>query len=594
MASTAPGAEIPFGSFYLAVRAAEKRLIVRHAIWNACVLLLAIVIGSWVQPVNEIRDVHNSLLSHFHIFSKRGHGKLIVAGADAMRVLEDVISVEDTWSWLQHVLWPMLFPSRVHAPDNGNAMLLPWYNHPVGLVRLRQVRVLPQQCADFGFAASLAGPCWPDFNEKLQSSILLPDRRSWQTAPSVHDAVQSGLPIISGQDRHSLNYGSRSQVLDVPLGCQSAGNIMEQLAKVGLNCSGLIAELRKLSWIDEGSRMLSTELSIKNANYDLWTYVRFQFDFSAFGHVQSSLHLRSIRLRPNSLAESATACMERIIAEVVFVIVLFISLLVEIHNVWRLGTIRYFTKVCRVLQLVFVVLLALAAFLCCLFLADAADTSSSIETKSGSFNGEKLLDVSRRLEVVMATAGIGVCLGCFLLIDLVRLYEPAHLLLLSFRTVVAQALLCLSLFLLSILACALAGHLALGLQWSAFVSLGSSFRSLLEAMRGDLDLGNVGPGHSAASTQGLRWEAVVGLVTVGMLFAALAAFLSFALLEARRKARRRKQQLTTWLLEQETIGSAAEPVLVDAGLSPNGPAEDNAQWLAAANRFAGEAAGEPP
>jgi len=525
---------LPAGGIYALAWRVEYWRTIRKVFVSCCLVALSSLLLCAAYPVGAIWSIQDALLDHFAAHASPALQQHKTAD---FRSIHDATGV---WEWMGAVVWPTILPKGKNsfpsaAQDDGRrAVYIRRYNRMMRTVRLRQLRVVQQPCTGNVRKAGgsvQADGCWPEFSLGVQSSELLRERYSWSHAEALANFTERNALSTPALD--NAGGGGPVFVMGEPLNAQTI-DLDCRLHDASL-CSDLPGLLRRHAWIDEATRVVSMELNFYNANYDISTYLRLQFDFAASGRVRPTLEIHSLRLRPYSSKEDWY--LFRRLAEIMFAFLVLLNFFIEILSLSCSGrACRYLRSPGRLVQLLFLALYVASIACWILFLTES---KAGLGEDSGEF--VDLLPLMRLFNKVVYLSGANCVLGGLLALRALKLHMQFSVLAETFREVAAQAVPCLALIFVIFEGFAFAGHWLFSEHVPEFGELGLSHESLLRMLLGDLDIlpaASRTPLAAYFNVYFLLWTLVLPFVLFG---SAVASFV-----EAHTVARRKAWYLAEW------------------------------------------------
>jgi hypothetical protein len=244
------------------------------------ILFCAVVLGvrSGLNPYLQSANIRDHLLDEEF------------PGANHKKTFFDVGELDEFWEYYQTV-----FPKQVYTSEwyNGDALtgtneqaLLLFQNVIVGGIQMRQLRVSSERCSISSRIRSIVPTCYPEFsNSAEQTSNIIPANSVFSsTSPYVQWRSSSYTDDISYWARVSTYPGSGFTAILPNTNGTAAKAVISQL-KAGL-------------WLDRSTRAILTDLTMYNANLNLFTQMKLINEFPASGGVVNSDSVRTILLFP--------------------------------------------------------------------------------------------------------------------------------------------------------------------------------------------------------------------------------------------------------------------------------------------------------
>ncbi|XP_039274067.2 uncharacterized protein LOC120348022 [Styela clava] len=242
-----------------------------------CYVLLLLVASNSAKDPNAFK-YHESLSS---VFVKSGDPSF-----------NDVRSFDDFWSWCNGSLVDALF-----APD--------WYNGKkvkfsesrfisdrasfvLGPARLRQIRVIDDVCVPPGSSTKITSRCFPQYDfYKEETKDFLP---FWKLDLS-HNASEKATPWTyqSFIDLGGYLYEGRIHMY-------SGGGYAAILGNTPKQSRNILQDLKSHDWIDHYTRGIFVELTVYNANINLFGSLLLLFERAESGHFEPHVKIYAIRL----------------------------------------------------------------------------------------------------------------------------------------------------------------------------------------------------------------------------------------------------------------------------------------------------------
>lgn len=257
-----------------------------HSVWSVEESIRQELSGGTTgfQNIRSLKDIHSWLELTLvpAVFWKAGsdvqrwHAPECIMAAQAKNMTEDVApNIPDMKS----------LSDKLYAVECQKAYVR-WHNRIVSPVRFRQAVVRQDSCHFEGEELPIHSPCYPSYGlEKAQVKGLCA-----QDAMTFPCEYKEDLPMLLGID--GTNYGTAGFVLTVPRDKDRKGAAVEAFRENFGDGDEL------LSWLSPGTRVITAEFITYNANVDVLTLARFQFDVTAGGRIQPSTQLWSVRLWP--------------------------------------------------------------------------------------------------------------------------------------------------------------------------------------------------------------------------------------------------------------------------------------------------------
>jgi hypothetical protein len=213
-----------------------------------------------------------------------------------------VYEVEEIWQWIQLILRPTLWPPD---SDDVERTYLSRYNKLVGALRMRQLRVDPQDCSlkseykmtGTGDPVFTAGRCFPGFSQPKQAKSAFPLAASVTVPDAIQKYVASGLRYNACPNYDSewsetffgatnVYYPCGGYIVDLPF------TVTNDTAADVFNF------LYAANWIDKATAVVTFEFFTYNAGVNMFSKNRIWIDFSNGGAAIPQWWLQPFNTRP--------------------------------------------------------------------------------------------------------------------------------------------------------------------------------------------------------------------------------------------------------------------------------------------------------
>lgn len=191
-----------------------------------------------------------------------------------------IVSVNDYWKWLENdFVWKLRAQQwyNGHPPRNLSGYLDDRSNRLVGWATMRQLRI-EDSCQVSSLLIPLNFTCENDYeftNEERRSF-----HPGWtnETTEKFHSSIINSFTYRSSKELDSYIYISDDRTYN------SGGYVYEYRGRLSELRSNL-SELHRLEWIDRKTRAVIIQLTLYNANVQLFTSVIILAEFSPAGGV---------------------------------------------------------------------------------------------------------------------------------------------------------------------------------------------------------------------------------------------------------------------------------------------------------------------
>eukprot|EP01002_Notosolenus_urceolatus_P000756 NODE_118_length_2739_cov_24.345353_g94_i0.p1 GENE.NODE_118_length_2739_cov_24.345353_g94_i0~~NODE_118_length_2739_cov_24.345353_g94_i0.p1 ORF type:complete len:890 (+),score=261.86 NODE_118_length_2739_cov_24.345353_g94_i0:163-2670(+) len=185
--------------------------------------------------------------------------KRMVNGQPRLLSYLNLTSSADFYAWTKEILVPSAFPVQDYADyplPEWRKQYINQYNRRIGTVRLRQLRVRPNEnCQITSLARSLIDDCWAAYDMSIERTEAFgppqdPQRYKWQSSEELCGSQASDYCSASVFGKKGEGYSGNGYVIDLPVN-QSAA--MQN-----------ISQLQADRWIDFETRAVIIDLSVFN------------------------------------------------------------------------------------------------------------------------------------------------------------------------------------------------------------------------------------------------------------------------------------------------------------------------------------------
>ncbi|XP_078722759.1 polycystin-1-like protein 3 [Lampetra fluviatilis] len=235
------------------------------------------------------------------------------------------VSLRDVFSWANATLLPSLFAEHPGFLVGGTARL-------VGAVRLRQLRVAPGRCRVAPPLSSVSPPCralysWEDEDTQHYHGA------QWAKQPQLNATGDDAGELLAGVWRYRSQAKSRSFPLWGRLAFYRGGGYVAELGTDRGHAQRLLQLLFDSSWLDTRTRAVLLELTVYNANVNLFTTAAVVMETNGLGGFLPWVELHSLRLYQYTGSLHIFVMM----AEIIYYLFIIYYMVVQVKTVRRLG-----------------------------------------------------------------------------------------------------------------------------------------------------------------------------------------------------------------------------------------------------------------
>eukprot|EP00916_Digyalum_oweni_P022525 GHVL01037328.1.p1 GENE.GHVL01037328.1~~GHVL01037328.1.p1 ORF type:complete len:440 (-),score=45.30 GHVL01037328.1:763-2058(-) len=221
----------------------------------------------------------------------------------------EINNPEKMWDWLHNRLTPLIFILKNDNNDpfsNINAPTISIYNELSQKVLLKQLRVIKDGCSK-SEETSISSSCWGEINNKNKDTEMPPQ---FEECPLSEDCrplgwgtiEYDGTTLTTNYDSTYNNYFpglwsshvTGGYALEIPEYCGTSYITFDERPT---KCP-ILDQLERSYWVDRHTRVVTLDMTYKNINLDINSYVRAAFEFEASGYIRPSLVISSFRLNP--------------------------------------------------------------------------------------------------------------------------------------------------------------------------------------------------------------------------------------------------------------------------------------------------------
>ena len=208
----------------------------------------------------------------------------------------DVSMINDVWLYYEQILIPVLLNEEDVAIQN---ILL-------GGIRIRQLRVISEQCAHHPELFTKCYPKWASKNEDKTSLSNFDTPISWTSCDDNHEQ-QTWYGLVD-------TYPGSGFVIDIPK------NKTESLE--------IINTLKENDFIDKQTRVIFTDFNLYNPNLNVHTVGRLSFEFPHTGGIQTYKEIKTWRFERYSDTRGKLVR----IFEIILIVIISFNTLLELYN----------------------------------------------------------------------------------------------------------------------------------------------------------------------------------------------------------------------------------------------------------------------
>jgi len=208
----------------------------------------------------------------------------------------DISMINDVWLYYEQILIPVLLNEEDVAIQN---ILL-------GGIRIRQLRVISEQCAHHPELFTKCYPKWASKNEDKTSLSNFDTPISWTSCDDNHEQ-QTWYGLVD-------TYPGSGFIIDIPK------NKTESLE--------IINTLKENDFIDKQTRVIFTDFNLYNPNLNVHTVGRLSFEFPHTGGIQTYKEIKTWRFERYSDTRGKLVR----IFEIILIVIISFNTLLELYN----------------------------------------------------------------------------------------------------------------------------------------------------------------------------------------------------------------------------------------------------------------------
>ncbi|CAI5448311.1 unnamed protein product [Caenorhabditis angaria] len=188
-----------------------------------------------------------------------------------------VASMDDIWDWIEQILIPGIYWNENNNITDSENMIY-YENRILGQPRIRMLKVVNDSCTVMTSFQREIKECYANYQEKYEDQ----------------EAITSG-------DGDAFVYATASELETLTtsgtIGSYGGGGFVQRLPITGsTEAQSLIETLKEARWIDRGSRAIIIDISLYNANINLFCIIKLLFELPASGGVLTSPKLMTYNL----------------------------------------------------------------------------------------------------------------------------------------------------------------------------------------------------------------------------------------------------------------------------------------------------------
>uniref|UniRef100_A0A4W3GDS1 Polycystin 2 like 1, transient receptor potential cation channel n=1 Tax=Callorhinchus milii TaxID=7868 RepID=A0A4W3GDS1_CALMI len=277
--------------------------------------------------------------SNTFYYTKVMSNLFLSAASDTGVSFQTIGSMADFWSYTQGPLLNGLYWTKWYNNDSfsrGPHSFIYYENMVLGVPRIRQIKVMNNSCV-----------VHKDFREDITGCYNVYSLDNENKAPF---GLQNGTAWTYSSEEQ-LGGSSHWGKLTV----YSGGGYYQDLKSNMVESSAILQDLKDNLWLDRGTRAVFVDLSVYNANINLFCIIRLVVEFPATGGAVTSWQFRTVKLirYVNNWDYFIIGC------EIVFCVFIFYYIVEEILEI-RIHKLQYIKCIWNCLDLM-VILLSLVS-----------------------------------------------------------------------------------------------------------------------------------------------------------------------------------------------------------------------------------------
>jgi polycystin 2 len=215
------------------------------------------------------------------------HNKF-VDSADVSNTYTSISSASQVWDWMDGSLIPGLFPTHYYngepLPTNPGKLLED--SELLGAPRIRQLKVTNDSCSVPAAFDDIIFDCYAAYAQSKE------DRAQQIPATgqgiALNNATNDAWSYRSADELEHSNYEGQ-------IDTYSGGGFAIDLPRNFSSAKAIVANLKNMRWVTEGSRVIFVDYAVYNANVNLFNIGKFIIELPATGGVVTTYRLLTLK-----------------------------------------------------------------------------------------------------------------------------------------------------------------------------------------------------------------------------------------------------------------------------------------------------------
>jgi len=259
------------------------------------------------------------------------------------------------WAWASQTMVEALYNKQDYAgnynSERDRQFLSDAVNYKVGVPRLRQVRMGRGTCDILNNFRGIVNSCIDGYSESEEEarnfvtgwSGVLPDNYTERNIDAF-DEVQKAFIFQSAWDLKGLPYWGKH-------GMYNGGGYVAQLSNSPVTAKSVIEQLQDSMWVDRYTRAVFLEVTVYNANTNLFAFIEYLFEFPSMGSVMPFLRVYGFVVYANHGPSGSMV----LAAQVLYLFILIYFIYHEIKTIREQGFKDYIREPWNLYEVILIV-----------------------------------------------------------------------------------------------------------------------------------------------------------------------------------------------------------------------------------------------
>nr|AKN21727.1 PKD2-1 [Schmidtea mediterranea] len=247
-----------------------------------------------------------------------------------------ITAMDSFWNWINidfvnALYWNTWYNSMTYLPLNEREFIH-YENKLVGVPQIRQLRIGSNTCQIPSFFKNSMSNCYGDysFSNLNKSDFGISNSTAWSYTPP--------------NSTYSSSFSATFATYD-------DGGFIQVLSRNSLETISILSNLQNNLWLDHGTRAVFIDLTVYNANVNLYCVIKLIFEFPPTGGIIPSSQFRTLKLIRYETGYDFFILFCEIVV-IFYVIYYFIEEFIEIKK----NKLSYFKKIWNVVDVLMIIM----------------------------------------------------------------------------------------------------------------------------------------------------------------------------------------------------------------------------------------------